>query len=166
MTRRFYPAVLERSAKGVFAVWFPDFPACVAGGASQDGALEKAELALAQAVDALAEGDHPMPEPTPFERIVLPKGCRPLAYFAMGVEPPNPSERVNIYLPRNLLVRADKRAAEFGMSRSSFFGLAISAMISQSYLEMVGLGTPRSKVQTGEKLAAAIAPRKKARRVE
>ena len=166
MTRRFYPAVLERGAKGAFAVWFPDFPACVAAGASQDHALAKAELALAQAVDALAEGDHPMPEPTPFERIALPKGCRPLAYFAVGVEPPNPSERVNIYLPRNLLVRADKRATELGMSRSSFFGLAISAMIGWSYSDMTSLRMPRSKVQTGEKLAAAAAPRKKRRRGE
>jgi metal-responsive CopG/Arc/MetJ family transcriptional regulator len=36
---------------------------------------------------------------------------------------------VNIYLPKNLLARADQAAAQLGMSRSSFFGLAISTII-------------------------------------
>jgi hypothetical protein len=47
----------------------------------------------------------------------------------MGIEPPNPAERTNIYLPKNLLARADSRAEELGMSRSSFFGLGVSMMI-------------------------------------
>jgi predicted RNase H-like HicB family nuclease len=41
--KRFYPGVLERAAKGTFAVWFPDFPNCVAAGTSQDQAIHKAE---------------------------------------------------------------------------------------------------------------------------
>lgn len=49
--------------------------------------------------------------------------------MAVGVEPPDPSERVNGYLPKSLIARADKRAAELGMSRSSFFGLAVSSML-------------------------------------
>jgi predicted RNase H-like HicB family nuclease len=133
MAKRFYPAVLEKGAKGTFGAWFPDFPDCVAAGRSQEEAIQKAEHALAVAADTLAEHDAPMPEPTAFESIVLPKGCRFVAYFAVGVEPPNPSERVNIYLPKRLLERADQMATAMGMSRSSFFGLAISSMVGLSF---------------------------------
>ncbi|HEY1838130.1 MAG TPA: type II toxin-antitoxin system HicB family antitoxin [Rhizomicrobium sp.] len=129
MVRRFYPAVLERGAKETFAVWFPDFPDCVAGGRSQEDAVAKGERALAVSVERLSEKDWSLPEPTPFEKIVIPKGARFVAFFAVGVDPPKPSERVNIYLPKGLLSRADERAAELGMSRSSFFGLAISTLI-------------------------------------
>ncbi len=102
MKNRLYPAVLERGAKGTFGAWFPDFPGCVAAGKSQEEAIEKAENTLAQAVDALIEQDRALPSPTPFGRIVLPKGCDLLAYFIVGVDPPDPSERVNVYLPKSL----------------------------------------------------------------
>ncbi len=154
MAKKFYPAVLERGPKGSFAIWFPDFPDCVAAGKTQEDALAKSEVALAKAVDALAEADHPLTQPTAFEDIRLPKGSRPIAYFAVSVEPPNPSERVNIYLPRNLITQADKRAEELGMSRSSFFGLAISSLIGWSFSERISLQLPRSKIQAGEKPSA------------
>ena len=124
--QRFYPAVLERGPKQSYGVWFPDFAGCIAAGASQEQAIARAQEALARAVECLAERDKTLPEPTPFERIAIPKDCEFVAFFAVGVEPPDPSERVNIYLSRSLLARADRRAAELGMSRSSFFGYAIS----------------------------------------
>ena len=74
--------------------------------------------------------DRPLPQPTPIERIMLPKGCDFLAYFIVGVDPPDPSERVNVYLPKSLIGQVDRRAAELGMSRSSFFGLAASTALA------------------------------------
>jgi predicted RNase H-like HicB family nuclease len=148
MKKRFYPAVLERGPKATFGAWFPDFPGCVAGGKSQEDTVEKAENALAQAVDTLAEHGKPLPEPTPIEGIALPKGCHPVAYFMVGVTPPDPSERVNVYLPKSLISRADKRAAELGMSRSSFFGLAVTNALGGFAVPgsfRVGLSEPRSK---------------------
>jgi predicted RNase H-like HicB family nuclease len=150
MKRRLYPAVLERGPKGTFGAWFPDFPGCVAGGRSQEEAIERAENALAQAVDALAEHDRPLPEPTPIERIVLPKGCELVAYFIVGVDPLDPSERVNVYLPKSLIGRVDRRAAELGMSRSSFFGLAATTALtsfSDAPVFRSSLAEPRSKVR-------------------
>ena len=96
MTRRLYPAVLERGPKGTFGAWFPDFPGCVAAGRSHEETIERAEHALAKAVDMLFEHGRPLPEPSPIERIVLPKGCEFAAYFIVGVAPPDPSERVNV----------------------------------------------------------------------
>lgn len=155
MAQRFYPAVLERAAKNTFAVWFPDFPDCVAGGLSQEEAIEKAQISLALAVDMLAERDQKLPEPTPFDQIRLPKGGDFVAFFVIGVEPPDPSERVNIYLPKSLIARADKRAAELGMSRSSFFGFAISSIVGVDLpkgLPNILSRGPRSKVQQSGKM--------------
>jgi predicted RNase H-like HicB family nuclease len=147
MKRRLYPAVLERGAKGTFGAWFPDFPGCVAGGKSQEATIERAENALAQAVDGLTEHDTALPVATPIERIVLPRGCDFVAYFIVGVDPPNPSERVNVYLPKSLIGRIDRRVAELGMSRSSFFGLAVSTALDL-FPGAVGsrFAEPRSKV--------------------
>ena len=147
MKRRLYPAVLERGPKGTFGAWFPDFPDCVAGGRSQEEAIERAENALGQAVDGLAEHERPLPEPTPIDRIVLPKGCDFVAYFIVGVDPPDPSERVNVYLPKSLIGRIDRRAAELGMSRSSFCGLAATKALGMFPGAREGLGEPRSKVR-------------------
>jgi len=146
MKNRLYPAVLERGAKGTFGAWFPDFPGCVAAGKSQEEAIEKAENTLAQAVDALIEQDRALPSPTPFGRIVLPKGCDLLAYFIVGVDPPDPSERVNVYLPKSLIGRVDRRAAELGMSRSSFFGFAATTALTRYPGFREASATARSKV--------------------
>jgi predicted RNase H-like HicB family nuclease len=168
MVKRFYPAVLERGAKGTIGAWFPDFPDCVAAGRSQDDVIRKAELMLATAVDVLAELDQALPEPTAIESIVLPKGCRFVAFFVVGVEPPDPSERVNIYLPKSLIARADKRAAELGMSRSSFFGFAISTLIG-TFGRSFGIGSPatglpRSKAEAAGELRGKKTTTKKSER--
>src|SRR5689334_24575584 len=124
MVQKFYPAVLERGAKGALAVWFPDFPDAVAAARTQEEVMARAQEALSDAVIALYERGKSLPEPTPFERITLPKDCNLITLVALGADPPDSSERVNIYLPKNLLERVDRRAAEFGMSRSSYFGVA------------------------------------------
>jgi len=136
MSQRFYPAILERGAHNTFGVWFPDFPGCVAAARSQEEAMAKAQEALAHGVDGLTERGEPLPQPSTFDAIAIPKGCKFVAFFAVGVEPPDPSERVNVYLPRSLIARVDRQAAELGMSRSSFFGLAASRMLAGN----VGLG--------------------------
>ena len=162
MKKRLYPAALERGPKGTFGAWFPDFPGCVAGGKSQEEAIEKAENTLAQAVDVLAEHGRSLPQPTPIERIVLPKSCDLLAYFIVGVDPPDPSERVNVYLPKSLIGRVDRRAAELGMSRSSFFGLAATtALIRFPGQVREGLAEPRSKVHKTGGLRTKASPARK-----
>jgi len=130
MTQRFYPAVLERDPRGVFAVWFPDFPDCVTAARSQEEAMAKAQEALATALQELAERDQALPEPTGFDAIALPSQSDFVAFVAVGAAPPDPSERVNVYLPKSLIKRVDRAAAAFGMSRSSYFGLAVTRMLS------------------------------------
>ena len=130
MAQRFFPAVLERGEGRVYGVWFPDFPGVVAGARSQEEAMAKAGEALAQGAEDLAFEGKPLPEPTALDEIALPEGCDFVAFFAVGVEPPDQSERVNVYLPKSLIARVDRRAAELGMSRSSFFGWAVSTALT------------------------------------
>ena len=165
MKRRLYPAVLERGPKGTFGAWFPDFLDCVAAGRSQEDTIERAERSLAQTVDVWSEQGKPLPEATPIERIVAPKGSDIVAYFIVGVDPPDPSERVNVYLPKSLIARADRRAAEHGMSRSSFFGFAVSMALDAplGYWRTV-FAQPRSKAhKTGPVRAEKRSAKKAAR---
>ena len=147
MAKQYYPAVLERGAKGIYGVWFPDFPDSVAGGATQEHAIRKAELVLAQTLDLMFEKEQGLPEPTPIANITRPRGNRFVAFILIGVDPPDPSERVNIYLPRSLITRADERAAALGMSRSSFFGLAVSSAIGWTAGGFAQITSPRSKAR-------------------
>jgi predicted RNase H-like HicB family nuclease len=134
MSERFYPAVLERDAGGVFALWFPDFPGCVAAARTQEEAMAKARAALAAGFQDLAERDQALPSPTAFDAIKLPPKCDFVAFVAVGAMPPDPSERVNVYLPKSLIARIDEAAAAMGMSRSSFFGLALTSQLAAGVL--------------------------------
>ncbi len=156
MAQRFYPAVMERGGHKndgaeVVALWFPDFPGCVAAAADQQDAVAKAQEALAAAVQAMAERDLPLPAPTAFEAVEYPDDEAFIALIAVAVTMPNPSERVNIYLPKALIERMDRRAEALGMSRSSLAGFAISRVLDQDQpVWMKGpipAGAPRVKVK-------------------
>jgi predicted RNase H-like HicB family nuclease len=163
MPKRVYPAVLERGTKNTFGVWFPDFPDCVAGGTSPELAIEKAHQMLSRALYELVEKDRNMPNPTAFDAIDVPKDCDFIALFAVTAEPPAPSERVNVYLPKSLIARADARAAELGMSRSSFFGFALSTTLGIFGMKKPG-SLPRLSQKAIIQIGAATKPPKKPRR--
>jgi len=122
----FYPAVLERGEGEAYAIWFPDFPGVVAGDVSQGGAMVKAEAVLAGAAEELALQGKGLPEPSDLDGFDVPSDCDLVVRFAVRVTPPDLSERVNVYLPRSLIERIDERAAAMGMSRSSYFGWALT----------------------------------------
>ncbi|HXU99128.1 MAG TPA: type II toxin-antitoxin system HicB family antitoxin [Caulobacteraceae bacterium] len=130
MPKRFYPAVLERDPSGVFGAWFPDFPGVVAAGRTQEEAVARAEAALQQAIQETAERNLPLPEPTALAAIKTPEDADVVTFVALGASPPDPSERVNVYLPASLIERADALAGDWGMSRSSLFGFALSRLLA------------------------------------
>ena len=122
----FYPAVLERGEGAAYAIWFPDFPDVVAGASSQDEAMAKAESLLAEAAEDLAMDGKLLPVPSDLEDFPIPSDRQLVVRFAVRVTPPDLSERVNVYLPKSLIERVDAKAALMGMSRSSYFGWALS----------------------------------------
>ena len=130
MKQRFYPAVLERDESGCFGVWFPDFPGAVVAATTQEEAMAKAQAALAGAMQQQAERDGDLPAPSPVEAVEIPPDCDFITFLAVGATPPDPSERVNVYLPGSLIDRVDKLATSMGMSRSSLFGLAATRLLA------------------------------------
>jgi predicted RNase H-like HicB family nuclease len=125
----FYPAVLERGEGGAYAIWFPDFPGVVAGAVSQDEAMAQAEALLAETAEELAMGGKPLPPPSELDGFDIPSDCDLVIRFAVRVTPPDLSERVNVYLPKSLIERVDAQAALMGMSRSSYFGWALTQVL-------------------------------------
>ena len=125
----FYPAVLERGEGEAYAIWFPDFPGLIAGDVTQNGAMAKAEAVLAEAAEDLALEGKALPEPSGLDGFDVPEDCDLVARFAVRVTPPDLSERVNVYLPKSLIERVDARAQAMGMSRSSYFGWALSQVL-------------------------------------
>ena len=145
MAKRFYPAVLERDPSGVFGAWFPDFPEAVAAGRTQEEAVAKAEEALKRAIQERAERDLPLPEPTLFAAIQPPADADVVTFVALGAAPPDPSERVNVYLPHSVIEHADEIAAGWGMSRSSLFGFALTRLISTPWTGLSPKTEPAKK---------------------
>jgi predicted RNase H-like HicB family nuclease len=137
MPQRFYPAVLERGDNGAVGLWFPDFPGCVAAALTQEEAMARACDALEAAMRGCAERDERLPEPTLVQAIAPPPGCDVIGIVAVGASTPDPSERVNVYLPKSLIERIDRLATDLGMNRSSFFGMAASQALS---LHAAGFG--------------------------
>ena len=133
----FYPAVLERGEGEAYAIWFPDFPDVVAGAVSQDAAMAKAEALLAEAAEDLAMQGKPLPVPSGLDGFDIPEDCDMIVRFGVRVTPPDLSERVNVYLPKSLIERVDAQAALMGMSRSSYFGWALSQTLGSRMLAEV-----------------------------
>ena len=132
MSAIFYPAIMERGEGGTFAVWFPDWPGVVAAAQSQSDAMSKAEGALALAAEEVAERGAPMPAPSDWEQFKVPADCDLVVRFATRLMPPDVSERVNVYLPKSMIEQVDQAASALGMSRSSYFGLAVKHMLPRT----------------------------------
>jgi predicted RNase H-like HicB family nuclease len=123
--------VLERGDHGAVGVWFPDFPGAVTAARTQEEAMARAADTLEEAMRGCAERDARLPEPTPLQAIEIPPGSDVIGIVAVGASPPDPSERVNVYLPKSLIERIDRMAADLGMNRSSFFGMAVSQWLAR-----------------------------------
>jgi predicted DNA binding CopG/RHH family protein len=92
--------------------------------------MAKAEDLLAEAAEELALHGKLLPVPSHLDDFEVPRDCDLVVRFAVRVTPPDLSERVNVYLPKSLIERVDARAAAMGMSRSSYFGWALSQTLS------------------------------------
>lgn len=110
MPATYYPAVIDRSASG-FGVSFPDFPGCIAAGATVSEAALNAEAALALHVEGMAKDKDPLPEPSRLEDIEDIEGADDVAHVLVRAESPPRVERVLISLDSGLLRAIDSVAA-------------------------------------------------------
>lgn len=118
-----YPIVLHTDDGVRYGVTVPDLPGCFSGGDSFDDALECASEAIDLHLEGLADDGEEPPCPRPIaEHLRNPD----FAHGIWAVVPVDTSryegkaEKINITLPRKLLVRVDAYARARGETRSGF----------------------------------------------
>jgi predicted RNase H-like HicB family nuclease len=122
----YYPAVIDRSSSA-YGVTFPDFPGCIAAGASVNEAAINAEAALALHVEGLIKDKDALPEPSRLDDIEEVEGADDVARLLIRVEAPVKVERVLVSLDANLLRAIDAVAP----NRSAFMAEAARAQLTR-----------------------------------
>jgi predicted RNase H-like HicB family nuclease len=119
-----YPIAIEIGDDSTaYGVVVPDLPGCFSAGDSLDDAITAAEEAAAAWIDATLDAGGAIPPPSTLEAV---RGNREYKGWTFGVINIDPaaldttSERVNIILPRRVLLRLDAMAKASGESRSGF----------------------------------------------
>jgi predicted RNase H-like HicB family nuclease len=119
-----YPIAIEiGSETTAYGVIVPDLPGCFAAGDTIDEAVAAAEEAAAAWIDTTLDAGGTIPAPTSIEAL---RDRPEFAGWAFGVIAVDPAaldstiERVNITLPRRVLLRLDAQARAAGATRSGF----------------------------------------------
>lgn len=118
MERTNYLAIIHKDKGSDFGVSFPDFPGCFSAGSTLPEAVYMASEALGLHVKGMKEDGEVIPAPSAYEDIVdqLDGGIAVLVPFI----PEDEVKRVNITVTASRLEEIDRRAAEEGMSRSTY----------------------------------------------
>lgn len=120
----YYPAVIDRSASG-FGVSFPDFPGCVAAGATVQEAAVNAEAALGLHLEGMGAGGDTIPPPSRLEDIEHVEGAEDVARILVRAELPGKVTRVLLSLDESLVGAIDAIAP----NRSAFLADAARAAL-------------------------------------
>jgi predicted RNase H-like HicB family nuclease len=119
-----YPIAIEIDAEtAAYGVVVADLPGCFSAADTLDEAVTAAEEAVAAWIDATLDAGGAIPPPSSIEAVRAPPEY---AGWAFGVVPVDPTaldstvERVNITLPRWILLQLDAQARAAGESRSEY----------------------------------------------
>jgi predicted RNase H-like HicB family nuclease len=117
-----YPIAIEiGSNTAAYGVVVPDLAGCFSAGDSMDEAVTAAEEAAAAWIDATLDTGAAIPAPTSIEALRDRPEVVGWAFGVIAVDPAAPDntiERVNITLPRRVLLRLDAQARAAGATRS------------------------------------------------
>jgi len=125
----FYLALIHKEADSDYGVSFPDFPGCVAAGATFEAAVEAAIEALGLHVEGMRADGAAIPAPSRFDEIMAAEDAwwqtEGAAITAVPlIEDRARKVRVNINLNSDLLAAIDRQARARGMTRSAFLASA------------------------------------------
>ena len=127
-----YPVVIHKDPECAYGVTVPDLPGCFSAGDTLEQAVEHAEEAIECHLEGMIEDGEAIPEPKPVE------DHRANPDFANGIwvliavdiaKLDDKAERVNITVPRRVLVLIDEHAKARHESRSGFLARAALAEI-------------------------------------
>lgn len=125
---------LIHEAEGAFGISFPDFPGCVAGGATADEALARGRDALAFHVGGMIADREPLPRLRSLEELRRDPqflgGAEGAVVALVELDLPGRSIRVNISLDETLLDQIDRAARTRGETRSGFLASAARARLA------------------------------------
>ena len=119
-----YPIAIEIGTDTAsYGVVVPDLPGCFSAGDTMDDAVTAAEEAAAAWIDATLDAGGSVPAPS---SIAALRAQPEFAGWVFGVITVDPAafdsaiERVNITLPRRVLLRLDAQARAAGETRSGY----------------------------------------------
>ena len=125
-----YVGVIEQG-EGGFGVFFPDVPGCVSAGETVSEAAAGAQEALQAHLDLTLENGLQFPEPSGVFDMPVDPEVREVTRVLVGFEPSVKPVRININLPENLLLQADRYAASLGTTRSGLLATALREHLRQ-----------------------------------
>ncbi len=125
-----YAAVMEQADAGGFGVWFPDLPGCVLHAEDPISAAQTARYVLTRHLNALAENEDIIPQPTPPEAVELPQDVLSYVFLVEAHRPDaKPSyARLNVTLPAALVRRIDAVAQG---NRSGWLAMAANEQLKR-----------------------------------
>jgi len=119
-----YPIAIEIGTEmAAYGVVVPDLLGCFSAGDTLDEAVTAAEEAAAAWIDATLDAGDAVPTPSSIEAVRARPEYAGWAYGVIAVDPAaldSTVERVNITLPRRILLRLDAQARAAGESRSGY----------------------------------------------
>lgn len=124
-----YPIAIEPGSENTaYGVVFPDLPGCFSAGDTLEeaytNAKEAAELWLEEQID---EGES-IPRPSSIDKLVKDEDFKNWIFGFVDVDLAQLSdkaERINITLPRRVLLKLDQKAKRAGTTRSAYIAEAV-----------------------------------------
>ena len=119
-----YPIAIEvGSDTTAYGVVVPDLPGCFSAGDTLDEAMNAAEEAALAWIDTMLDIGETIPHPSSLEELRARPEYAGWTFGVIAVDPAaldSTIERVNISLPRRILLRLDSQAKAAGETRSSY----------------------------------------------
>lgn len=123
-----YVIGLVHGGGDAYGISYPDFPGCVAGGASIDDAVSRGEDALAVHVESMLEDGEELPTLRSRDAILSDPQLQDDVKDAVLVAVPMPSARrarVHVMIDESLLAAVERSAEAEGFTRSGYFERAV-----------------------------------------
>lgn len=119
-----YPVMIEAGDESTaWSVVVPDLPGCFSAGDTLDEAMLAVEEAAAAWIDAALDAGREIPHASSMQDALAKGDFNGWIAAYVNVDPAlldDTLERVNISLPRRVLMRLDAKAREAGETRSSY----------------------------------------------
>ena len=119
-----YPVMIEAGDENTaWSVVVPDLPGCFSAGDTLDEAMTEVEEAAAAWIDSALDAGRAIPRPSSAQAVLEKGDFAGWMVAYINVDPSlldDTIERVNITLPRRVLMRLDANAKAAGESRSAY----------------------------------------------